>query len=1329
MAASPGATLSKKRIIRNVVIGIVAAIVCIAIVAAIVINTAWFRTFLRNEISIQALAHAGARVEVASISPHWTQLVFDLSNVAVYGNQNPSRNEAPVLRAAHLEVGIEFLPLLHKRVELSKLVLDEPVIRIAIDAQGRTNLPKSPHPSTTSTPDTLFNLEVKDCAINSGQIFYNDAQIPLDAELHDFKLSTGYSFLTSEYKGSLSYDNGRLTTRSLGTIANALQVQFVATRSGLSVSPLMLESGNSRLTLNGHLTNYEQPSIDGTYDGNLSTVDLSNILHSTEIPIGNVVLNGKLAYASADQRPFMAALNVQGQMRSDRLQIRTGQKPIDATSVSAAYTLQDATLRVQNLVAGILGGKAQANFQMQHMDAPRTASQLDAALQGVSLSSASDVLASPNAKKLPFSGTTNLKLNAAWSGSVKDAIAHAQLAIVSRQQAISAHSIPVNGLVQVAYNGPQNKISFGQSHLETANTRLSIAGTLSSQRGGNSTLTVLATTSDLNEVGSVATMLQSAMESSSTTSRIPALGGSASLTVRATGTARNPNIQGHLTAQNLAIDDTRWQALVMNVSGNSSGVSIQNGELTSTGKSQIAFSGKAGLHDWALEPNSRIQAQASVVNMPVQTAEEIAQLHYPITGNLSVNVSLSGTKSAPDGKATVTLVKASAWNEPVENLTVNAQSHSGNIQSTLNLQVPAGRLSANVSYALQSQQYDVKLQANNIKLAEIAPLQKRGAIQGAASLSASGSGTIHDPQLAMKLSIPQLQALGQTISAIEANVNLANQHAYVQFTSQVDKGSVQAKADVALTGNRYTTATLDVRSLPIALVVANFAPTEATKLGGETEIHLSASGPLKSPEQMQAQLRIPTLNVTYGQAQIALAKPLLANYSNGTLTLTPTEIQGPGTHLTFGGTVPIKSKAEYSMAADGTIDLNAVQQFVPGVKSSGDVEVHVRSAGQISKPTMQGQLQIKDAVFTTQSLPLAIEDLNAQINLSGNRVEIAKFSGSAGGGTISAQGFATLGKGNTFNLALNAQSVRILYPAGLRSVLTAQLNLRGNTSSSFLTGRVLVDNLSFTQQFDLASFAGAFSEESTGAPPSAFESHLKLNIAVLSSQQINLASTKLSVGGSANLDVVGSIAQPVVLGRIALTSGEVFFLGKRFEVQSGTVAFANPVRTEPVVRMFIKTTIQQYNITLNLTGPVDRLQTNYTSDPPLPPADIIHLLAFGNTNEEAASQPSQSAAMGAESVLAQQAGSKVAGSLENLTGISQLTIDPLATGSSGQPGQQISLQERVTGSLLFTFSTNVTTTQGQTVELQYDLNRRVSVTGLRDQNGGYSIVLRLHKVF
>ena len=1320
--------MSKKRIVRNVVIGVAAAAACLVVVSVIIINTGWFRNFLRSEIGKQALERAGARVEVGSIVTHWTSLTFDLNNVVIYGSAHPAANEPPLLRAARVQVGLEFWPLLHRHVELSELILDEPVVHLQIDAQGHSNLPVSPHPSTTREPEELFDLEIRDCAINQGQIFYNDAETALNAQFHDVELAAAYSLLKDQYSGSFSYDKGRLLAKTYGPIDNAIQLKFAATRSSLSLSPLVLTTAASRLTLNAQLTNYQEPHIQGTYQGNLAIGEIADVLHSTSLPRGNAAISGKLTYQAGDQQPFIAAISVQGQAHSDRLEFRSSRRPIVTTAVNSGYDLHNANLNVQNFSADVLGGRARGKFEMQHMDAAHALSQLDASVQGVSLEKASDELASRNVRRLPFVGTTDLKLNASWSGSLKGAVAHARLAITSTRQRTTTHVIPVTGLVQVDYNGPQNTIRFGESHIETARTRFSIAGTLSSQEGGHSTVTMLATTSDLSETAELASMVRNAL-STSATGRTPSMSGTASLTARASGSLKSPRIQARLTANDLAVDGSEWRSLALNANADSTGLTVSHGDLASGGKAAVTFGGTVGLHDWQLSASSPVRLDASVANMPASAAQQIAHLDYPVSGTLAANVTVRGTVGSPDGKGVLTLEKASAWNQTINSLTINGQSHGGTIQSNLTLQTPAGAVSANASYAFATQQYNVTLQGKAIKLGDISERQKRAAIEGVASLSASGSGTIHDPQLQAKLAIPQLQVQGQTISNIAAQMNVENEHAVFQLQSVVYHGSVQAKGDIALTGEHYTTVSLDVLSLPVATLAADFLPSESSKLGGQTEIHLSLSGPLNNPKQMEAQLRIPSFSVTYGKAQLALRDPLVANYQAGTLTVNPTEIAGTGTQLTFGGTVPIASKAAYSLTASGSLDLSVLQQFAPDIKSSGQIEIHVRSAGEISKPTMQGELQVKNAVFATTTLPVGIEGLNAQINLSGDRADIAHFSGTVGGGTVTAQGFATIGKASEFNIGLNAESVRILYPAGLRSMLSGQINFRGQPSASFLTGRVLLNNISFTEQFDLSSLAGMFSASSSGVPASSFERNMKLNVAVLSTQEISLASNKLSVGGSATLSVIGTMAQPVILGRIVLNSGEVFFLGKRFEIQSGTVEFANPVRTEPVVRMYITTTIEQYNITLNLNGPFDRLRTNYTSDPALPPADIIHLLAFGNTTEEANAAPSQSVAMGAESVLAQGVGSQVAGKLENLTGISQLTIDPLATNNSGQPGQQIAIQERVTGSLLFTFSTNVTTTQGQTIELQYNLSKQTSVTVLRDQYGGYAVDLRWHKAF
>jgi translocation and assembly module TamB len=202
----------------------------------------------------------------------------------------------------------------------------------------------------------------------------------------------------------------------------------------------------------------------------------------------------------------------------------------------------------------------------------------------------------------------------------------------------------------------------------------------------------------------------------------------------------------------------------------------------------------------------------------------------------------------------------------------------------------------------------------------------------------------------------------------------------------------------------------------------------------------------------------------------------------------------------------------------------------------------------------------------------------------------------------------------------------------------------------------------------------------------------------------------------------------VILGRIALTSGEAFFLGKRFEIQNGTIAFANTVRTEPLVNLYVNTVVDQYTITINLTGPMDRLKTTYTSNPSLSTADIINLLAFGQTTADAASSASTPASVGAESAVASAAGSQVASQVQKLTGISQLTLNPLA-GNNQNPGSQVAVQQRVSGNILLTFSTDVTSAQNESIQVQYRAKRNVTVSVLRDENGGYGIDVRYHKAF
>jgi translocation and assembly module TamB len=504
-------------------------------------------------------------------------------------------------------------------------------------------------------------------------------------------------------------------------------------------------------------------------------------------------------------------------------------------------------------------------------------------------------------------------------------------------------------------------------------------------------------------------------------------------------------------------------------------------------------------------------------------------------------------------------------------------------------------------------------------------------------------------------------------------------------------------------------------------------PGRAQGASGQLELHATLDGPLKELAKIQGHAEIPTIRLQTKSVSLSNTNPVTLDYHGGVVQVRNAELKGNGTDIHVEGSVPVQGTGEMNLTANGTLDLGLLQDWTGGGHSSGQVNVEMQAKGSKTHPAIHGRVRIVNAVYTSDDLPVGIESLNGDISVDGNRLQIAKLSGTAGGGTISVAGSAIYGQNSSFSLALDANSVRVRQN-GVRAVVDANLFLNGATTASTLGGRVTVHTLSFNQGADLAEIASQFSNDNTVPDTSSLANNVKLSVAVQSAEDLNLASGQVSIAGSANLNAVGTLANPIILGRISLTSGEVFFLGKRFEIQSGTIAFANTVRTEPVVSLYVNTVVDRYTITVNLTGPIDRLKITYTSDPSLSTADIINLLAFGQTTADAASNASTPASVAAESAVASAAGSQVASQIQRLTGISQLTVNPLG-GNNQNPGSQVAVQQRVSGNILLTFSTDVTSAQNQSIQVQYQVKRNVSISVLRDEYGGYGVDVRYHKAF
>jgi translocation and assembly module TamB len=703
---------------------------------------------------------------------------------------------------------------------------------------------------------------------------------------------------------------------------------------------------------------------------------------------------------------------------------------------------------------------------------------------------------------------------------------------------------------------------------------------------------------------------------------------------------------------------------------------------------------------------------------------QIGKQNYPVSGELTAKLSLDGSQLNPAGSGQVEITNANVYGEPLDTLVTKIHAENGSIATTVTASAKAGTINADLSYTPKTKAYKVRIDAPGVVLQKLRTLQAKNLpVTGTVNATVNGEGTVDDPQLVATVQLPELQAQGRTIYEMKAEAHVAQHRLDWNLDSKVSQVSVHGHGQVALSGDYNAEANIDTGTVPLDAILAAYASSVPAGFQGHTELHASLKGPLKDTSRLEAHLSIPVLKASYQSLQLGITKPIRADYVNSVITLQPADIEGTGTSLHVQGQIPVKGQAAPTLTAQGSVDLRIVRIVAPNVSSGGTVALDLRSSFSGGKPGVEGQLQFKNVAMTTADAPIGLEKLNGTVNISNDRVQLSEMTGQMGGGQVTFGGSITYRPSLQFNVAVQSKSARLLYPEGLRTLLDANLAFSGTPEASTLSGRVLIDSLSFMPDFDLASFSDQFSTGGTVSQPG-FVDNVRLAIAVQSRENLSATSSQISIEGQAALQVGGTAANPVITGRTTLNSGELFYRNVRYQLQRGVVTLDDPNETHPVLNISVNTTIKQYNLTLTMRGPLDKLTTSYVSDPPLATADIINLVARGKTTQESAAS-SQST----DSMIASQAASQFSGSVQKLAGISSLQIDPTLGGSGQNPSARVAIQQRVTKNLLFTFSTDVSQPGSEMVQGEYQLNKRWSVSVQRDQLGGVAVDGKYHKRF
>ena len=162
----------------------------------------------------------------------------------------------------------------------------------------------------------------------------------------------------------------------------------------------------------------------------------------------------------------------------------------------------------------------------------------------------------------------------------------------------------------------------------------------------------------------------------------------------------------------------------------------------------------------------------------------------------------------------------------------------------------------------------------------------------------------------------------------------------------------------------------------------------------------------------------------------------------------------------------------------------------------------------------------------------------------------------------------------------------------------------------------MITRFSVSPDLDIAALAAQANTVQPVAPPNAPSNHVRLNVRIQSSPQLNFQNAYAKLAGDVDLRLRGTAG-------LAITAGQG--LDHRRQRHDRRHALRTSARRRDLhqpgayranIDLNATARVEDYDITLGLHGTPDKMGVTYRSDPPLPEADVVALLALGRTQNQ-----------------------------------------------------------------------------------------------------------------
>lgn len=1015
---------------------------------------------------------------------------------------------------------------------------------------------------------------------------------------------------------------------------------------------------------------------------------------------------------------------------------------------------------------------------------------LDAETNRIPLRTVMDVTAPKGYGDLGFDTAESGPVHVEWGNSGESVIVNGNLTFaptgVHRPGARS--DVPVTGYTVAQYRGGNETVAIAHVHAVTPASELDADGTLGVDEGDSLTqLNADATTHDLGEFDQLFRTLGLEYHGKKGMETVPlVLHGDAHFHGTASGPVEMLDVKGHVDAQNFELILPEMGAtpppparpiteklasyfraesapvtpptpppaptrsiLIDSVVGDAEFVPsslIVAAATVKRGTVTLAVSGKIQPHrvlvhrgdvDYDWDDATLIDMKADMPPAQAPDVLDIVGVKAQMSGKVELHAHVTGSFGDLNGSGSVVASNGAFYGEPYQRAEVDLNVNGQDIRATRALlELHGVEIDGSGDYDLHTEHLRAHVQAADLKLAQFQTVATaKAAVDGSLSFQADADGTLSEPGLHATMQLANLTLGGEPAGSINAEMHSDKSTLLYTATSQLNSGHFDVNGKTELTGDYETDAKLDLANFDIEGLLKLYAPkgiTGSSSIGGT----ITVNGPLAAPQRLNGTAEISEFDVNLSGIELQAPQPIRASLQNGLLRIDQAHITGQDTDLKASGTAQVFSTVTGSstggvlhMHAEGAVNMKLAQSVDPDILSSGRVNLTMDAGGTMANPSLTGKVQFKNVAIALEDIPNGLSQMNGTLVFNEDRLQVDNLVATTGGGQLKIGGYMTYKNGFFADLTATGDTVRVRLD-GVSSTANANLRLQGSTAGALLSGNILITRFGIGPDFDFAAFSGP---SSVAAPPdpNAPSSHIRLDVRVTSSPQLDFQNSYAKLAGTVDLNIGGTVAVPTVLGRITVTDGSAKFAGQQYQLQRGVIYFSNPVRIDPLIDLDATTRVENYDVTVGVHGTSSNLKPTYRSEPPLSETDIFALLALGRTQEEAQISNQEQTSAGSDpttnALLGGALNATVSNRVQKLFGVGSVKVDPSFVGALGTSSARITVEQQLSRNLILTYATNVNETAQQLIQLQLNLTDNVSIVAARDETGVFSTVLKIRR--